>query len=509
MPENLAELSADDELTLWELWEMVRPAILPALLLAVFLAGLVYFLSARSPAVYRAEAKVLILETGNRGAAFPEPVPALDPEAYRQVALSHGLRAVFGLEKKNPMRARLEKGRRSSILTLSVEDRDPARAAELANAWVEALRAWERARVEGQLERQAEAFKARLEVLEKELAEAQRVGDATRVGALERLKADLLRDLDWVRAMRVSARGNLEVLEPALPPEAPVAPRPLLNAALAGFLSFFGWIFLVFTQKALDPRLRSSEEVARLLGLPILSEFPRVPAGMGRELSREAANFLRVAVDRLLTGEDPKIVVVTSAEEGAGKSSVALALARAYARTERPVLLVDADLRQPVLDEELGQKSERGLRALLEDPLAPIEPVRVEPFFDFLPAGGTMEASSEFLSEHWRGFVTRLVELGRYDAVVIDSAPLLPVADTLVVVPHASGVVLVAAEGRTHKRRLAAAVELLKRVGARVLGVAVTRVRNGVFLGGGYAGYGYPKRSSRSAPAAFSKPRAP
>ena len=482
-----------EELTLEELWSMLRPALLPALALAFAVSLLTYFLTDRSPRVYRATAKVLVVEGGGRSFADPlYRIPSLDPDAYREVAKSRSLLEPLGLHpEEKGLRVQVIQGRRSSVLVLSVEDTDPRRAAERANAWAKALVAWEDARARAHFEQAASSLQARLEVVDRELADARAVGDTNRVGALERLKADLLRDLDMVRALRISVRGNLQVLENARPPDRPVAPRPKLAAVLAGTLGFFLLVFGVLLRQALDPRIRSSEEAARIVGLPVLGEFPRVPPGVGRRLSQEAANYLRANLDQALSGVSPKVLVVTGAEAGAGKSSVALALARAYARTARPVLLVDADLRRPVLDEELKVEGEPGLVGLLREPAQPLEPHRVQPFLDFLPAGGTPETPSELLTEHWKGFIARVLDLERYEVVIIDSAPLLPVADTLVIVPHASGTLLVAAVGATYKRHLVAAHDLLKRVGAKVLGLALTRVRETAWFLGGYRGYRY------------------
>ena len=504
----------EEELSLEEIWAMLRPVLLPALLFSLGVALAAYFWQSRKPPVYRATAKVLVVESGGGYGLETPPyrIPALDPEAYREVARAYPILQSLGLRPGDKgIGIRVIKGQRSAVLALSVEGTDPERAADRANAWAEALVAWENARARQHFEKAEASLKARLEVIDQQLARAQAIGDRAQVGALERLKADVLRDLDMVRALKISARGNLQLLEAAQPPTRPVAPRPLLAAVLAGVLSFFAVVFLAFFRQAVDPRLRSSEEAARLLGLPVLGEFPRVPPGAGRILSKEAANYLRTSLDQQLTGVSPKVIAVTSAEEGAGKSSVALALARAYARTGRPVLLIDADLRKPVLDEELGAAAEEGLASLLRDPTQPFEPHRIQPFLDFLPAGGTPENPSELLTEHWRDLLNRVLGLQRYEVVVIDSAPVLPVADTLVIVPHTSGVLLVAAEGKTNRRHLVAAYELLKRVGAKVLGLAVTRVREGVwFLGGyhGYARYGYGGKRTKAAPALEKSPPA-
>ncbi len=508
-----------DELSLEELWRLVRPALLPAFILAALAGAAAFWLTRQQVPIYEATARVLVVEPRSTP-GFSTPiyqVPPLDPEAYREIARSNPVLAEAFPEDVDPaveqkrLKVRVIKGRNSSILTLSVRDPDPKRAAAHANRWAEALVAWEDRRAKEQFRRDEAAIQARIAVIDRQLAQAGEA-EGRREGLL-RLRADAMRDLDLVRAMELSAQGNLTVLERARPPEEPVAPRPLLAGVLAGFLGFFLVVFGVFLRQALDPRLRSSEEAARITALPVLGEFPRVPPGAGRKLSKEAANYLRTGLDQALGGVSPKVVVVTSAEEGAGKSSVALALARAFARTGRPVLLIDADLRQPVLDEELGTVAEEGLVAQLTDRSRPFEPHRVQPFLDFLPAGGTPENPSELLTEHWRDFLAQLVELGRYEVIVVDSAPLLPVADTLVIVPHASGTLLVAAEGKTNKRHLAAALELLRRVGAKVLGLALTRVREAAWFTGGYRGYarygyGYGRPRPRSEAALEEKPPA-
>ncbi len=492
-------LHYEEEMDLGELWSLIKPSLPFIVVVTLSTAVFTYLATMRSPKVYEAEADVLVVDSGPGYRAYDAPafVSALDPEAYKLAALTHSIVSQAGLlqaQEEDLLRVRVKKGTRSAVLALYVRGHDPRRVSEQANRWAEALLAWERRRVYGQLEQQQAVLRARLEVLDQQIKLAG--SDVGRINVLYQAKAEILRDLGWIQAlvMAAEASSGLRLLEAARPPEEPVAPRPKLMAALAGMLTFLALAFVVVIRQVMDPRVSSSEEVAQLVDLPVFTEFPKAPRGIHRELFNEAANFLRVNVDRALIGEAPKVVVITSPEESEGKSSVSLALARAYARAERRVLLIDADLRQPVLDEELGVSSENGLVSYLQRPFEAIRPHPVEDFMDFIPAGRAPDDPSGLLTEHWKQFLARVVELERYEVIVVDSAPVLPVADTLIIVPHASGAILVVAEGRTWKRRLLAARELLQRVGARVLGVAMTHVRQGVFWGSparyGY-GYGY------------------
>lgn len=227
-------------------------------------------------------------------------------------------------------------------------------------------------------------------------------------------------------------------------------------------------------------RLRDGSEAQRLSGLPLVAHV--LPPGKGeaeRRRSDEAFRMLRAA---LPTGPDADdagtLVVVSSAAPGEGKTTVAAGLARAIARAGRPVVVVEADLRRPGLVAALGLDGRpaptRGLTAAIVGGV-PVDEllVDVEPGLQLLAAGELPPNAPELLGSDDAARV--LDELAaRGGTVILDTAPLLPVADTRELLGHASTgrIVLVARPGVVDRGELRDAVGLLPASAEAILAVS-------------------------------------
>ncbi|RIH82546.1 Tyrosine-protein kinase ptk [Calidithermus terrae] len=498
-----------EEISLERLIPLLLRAIRWALPAALLSATVTYFALKQQPLVYESASSLVAVQPGPLGSAgsFTTPlvsVAPLDPQAYKEAALSTqvlGQALAMAGEPEGPQalmrlrqaaKVRTVDGRQSSIITLRVRDRDPARAARLANAWAAALRGWEDQRAREHFTRYRRSVEAQLEAILTEIRQARQLKDPDRLRSLDALRGNLARDRDLAHALEESAVGLLALLEHAQVPLAPSAPRPLLGGAAAAVIAsllFFGFVLL---REALVRAVRDSEEAARVTGLPVLGEFPRMPPNGKRELPAEAAAFLRTGVHHALADRHPKVVLVTSPEKAEGKSSVAIALARAYARADLPTLLVDADLRRPVVHREFGIAKGWDLVESLRDFTYSVHAHPVAPNLEVLPCLEAPENPAELLAEHWRDFLNNLVHTGRYKVVVVDSPPALAVSDALILAPHASGVLVAVSEGATDRKRLEATLEVLSRVGARVVGLAMTNLRRGPAASGQFTyGYGY------------------
>ena len=329
-------------------------------------------------------------------------------------------------------------------------------------------------------------------------------GDAP-IEGLTRTRSDLALQLSSARALRSGAVRRLELLEAADAPREPVSPRPVRNGALAGLLAVFLTYGLLLLRDALDTRVRGLDDLARVSQLPVLAEFP--PVAGRRRLPPEAASYLRTAIGFATADADPKVLLVTSTSAGHGKSSVAMALAESFARQDYRVLLLDLDLRKPVLGDEYGLDAIHTptARDALEEP-AEAAPTRIvlgrEVAFDVLPSFVAAPNPTELLSNHARELLHRLAP--HYDVIDIDSAPVLPVADSLTVAPHTTGVVFAVSMPDADRRQVASAIELLQRVGVRVLGTVATNLATERRGRGGYGcgyGYGAPEATGSAPPA--------
>jgi len=295
---------------------------------------------------------------------------------------------------------------------------------------------------------------------------------------------------------------SARVVEPAVVPRRPVAPKPARNLALAGFLGLMAGLGLAFVRAQMDQTIHADDEVDDVLGVPVLSRVPPIEAvagngrgrrgGLvthtaGRSLPAESFRALRTNVIYARASRLTREIIVTSPGAKDGKSTTASNLAVTFAQHGRKTLLVDADLRRSVqhaifgIDRKPGLCDYLGGRVSLEEVVCPSS----EPNLFIVPAGGTPSNPSELLGSP---LMTYLIQHSRetYDAVIFDSPPVLAVTDAAVLAGMADGVLLVVRAGRTQRPAAKDAIEELRRVGATLLGVVV----NDAEAGGRY-GYRY------------------
>ena len=499
----------DTEPTIRDLFEAARRGIGWAVIAAALVGGLAFVLSSFAPAQYVASAALAtptqISDQRDFGVTLVT-APQLDVAAYRTAirswpVLAEALTQVRGAAPESAMVERLlesltvraEDARTSNVLHLVVREEDATLAADLANSVAAAAIRWDQQRATASLETIIRSLEAQIASIDAELEAAT---SSAPVDGLVRTRAEYQLQLSSARALRTSAVGRLELLGPATPPSEPVAPRPLRNAVVAAFVAVFLVYAVLFVREALNTRVRDSRDLATVTGQPVLAEFHRVVSGR-RGLPREASSYLRTAISFATSDVHPKIILVTSTGAGHGKSSVSIALAESFARQRYRTLLVDADLRKPVLGAEYGLV--RGTHLSLVDALHDVEnahPVRLtierDVELDILPSFEPADEPTELLANRMRPLLDRVSE--SYDVVVIDTAPVLPVADALTIAPHASGVLFAVSMPDAHKRQITSALQILRRLGVRMFGVVGTNIspgrRSRTTLGYGY-GYGY------------------
>ena len=272
------------------------------------------------------------------------------------------------------------------------------------------------------------------------------------------------------------------VVAPAGPPRFQSSPDTRFDLVVGGLLGLVLGVLLALLREALDTRLRGTADVRTLVDAPVLGGLPADPASAGtlvvdadpRAPQAELYRQLRTSVEFLRIGGRPLSVAVTSAMPGEGKSTVALNLALALSEVSDRVLLVDADMRRPTVATRLGLEGSVGLSTLLVG-RATIDDV-IQPWgarqLSVLAAGAVPPNPAELLSSP--GMAALAAELtARYDVVIWDSAPVLPVTDAQLLSRHVDGLVLIGAAGKVRRAQLTAAVESLRQVDATLLGVVV------------------------------------
>ena len=495
----------DNEPTLRDLIALLRRGLVTALVAAAVVALATFLVSRTLPSSFEARATLVASAQDPNQRDFGVTLvtaPTLDVATYqaairsRQV-LAEALREVSSTtptsrsvdDLADVLTLRADDARTSSVIRVLVRDENPARASALANAIAQAAVRWDGQRATRSLETIIASLEAQIAAIDAELAAAI---DDVPVEGLSRNRAELQLQLSSARALRTAAVGRLEMLEEAEPPREPVAPRPVRNAALAGLLAVFLSYGLLLLRDALDTRVRGAEDLARITDLPVLAEFPKVSTGR-RGLPLEAASYLRTSVAFATNENHPKVIQVTSAGASHGKSSVSIALAESFARQHFRTLLIDADLRKPVMGREYCLDVVQ--HPSLPDALADVEnaiPTRVliadDVELDLIPSYEAAPNPTELLANRFRLLLDRMRP--HYDVIVIDSAPVLPVADALTIAPHTTGVVFAVSVPDADRRQVTNAVALLRRMGVRVLGTVATNLPVNA-RSGGAAGYGY------------------
>lgn len=288
----------------------------------------------------------------------------------------------------------------------------------------------------------------------------------------------------------------------------------LVGGALLAYL-------VVVARLRLDTRIRRPDDVTDLTEHGLIGTIPRSrdlrqrlhSAGLLSGAVGEALRHLRTNLVFADPDHAPRSVVVTSPQPGEGKSTVSALLARSLALRGEKVVLVDGDLRRPMVAKLFDISSGVGLTQVLSGSV-PLREAIVEtdtPNLYVLPAGRIPHNPSEVVgSERMRQM---LEHLSKTHVVVVDAPPALPVTDALILAQRVDGVIVVTLMGKTRKEQLGRALELAGGVNARVLGVVLNGIPQGRAAGVyGYETYGYEthhrkprlprpfKKSGRSAP---------
>jgi len=344
----------------------------------------------------------------------------------------------------------------------------------------------------------AEALSQQLVQIENELNQAQQEyeslvtqspEDSERILAIQQkidLKqatyATLLKQQEQIRLREALRANSVSIIEPAVVPQTPSKPRIELNIALGFLVALAGGTGLAFLFENLDTRLYTTEQIENIPELSILGTIPTAKSQehitfFGSNPAQEEA-FRRLRTN-LFTHDNKaplKTLMVTSAAQGEGKSTVVANLALAIAQSKRKVVVVDSDLRMPALHTLFNLPNEIGLSTVLKQGATLDEAIQTShlPRLHVLTSGPLPSNPAELLGSPQMTAVLR--ELAqRFDVVLLDTPALLPVADAAVLAPAVDGVVLVAGRAQARKDDVQAACQQLADVKARVVGLVMNR----------------------------------
>ncbi len=300
----------------------------------------------------------------------------------------------------------------------------------------------------------------------------------------DQLQALLARYNQAVSAENIE-EGDLSVLDYAPVPESPASPNLITNMivafilgiALAGGLSLLREIF--------DDRMRTVDDVERRLSLRVLGQTPYVDDAVEDAVDdpfdpiSEAYSSIRASLDYALGTEGPHVVQMTSSQPGEGKTTTAAALARRFAMVGRRVLLVDADLRRPAINRQFGVKRrELGLIEMLHSRTSldkALIPTDLENLHLLLPSEIPANPVEILSSGLFADLLSRVSP--HYDLIILDSSPVVGIADAPLLSRFVDGVVFVVEANRAHFGQARTAIRRLRDVDAHILGAVFTKFR--------------------------------
>ncbi|MEY2942881.1 MAG: hypothetical protein RLY97_895 [Pseudomonadota bacterium] len=277
--------------------------------------------------------------------------------------------------------------------------------------------------------------------------------------------------------------SNIAIIDTADVPLEPSSPNLLKNLMLALIIGVGLAAVTVFLKDQFDDSIRVPEDIESKLGLPLLGVVPRSHEGEPDDALSdpkspisEAYNSLRGSLLYSTSEGLPRVMLITSAQQSEGKTTTSYATANGFARMGKKVVLIDADLRRPSLHRRIGYDNERGLSTLLttQDPMQSVWQASGQNNLTLIPSGPVPPSPTELLSS------TRLEEIlqelaATFDVVIIDSPPILGLADSPMMSALVDGVIFVVEADRSRRGALKTALRRLRSMRPILLGAVLTK----------------------------------
>lgn len=499
------------------------------IVIATFAGGLVgYFLGGQQPIGFDAEARLFLEDPRTSSVINGQDNLRIDPATYvpqqaaRAISRPVMLAAIDALDRDLSLSGLIDRvtvAPDAALFLLEVTGRDGTAegAAEIANAvarsYMDIMRSDQLTRAQdaaGVLDPEIELLSAQVAELEEDLAdEPSNLALTRQIGALtERLSQLVVVRRDLLLQAELFGTG-VDLFEPAVPPQRPARPNPEVTAVLFALVAFAAASMFAYWRAARTQRVVHRTDPEPILGAPLLGEIPLHHSGSTGTLADrvrvdpsavEAFEFVLSSIDFALSDVGGRSFLLTSPLPGDGKTSTALQLAMTASRDQRKVVLVDADIRVRGLSRLLQAEELPGLAELGTSERSVGECMRRYRFSEqsqvpVVSAGQRrLDATSFFRSHGFKDAIAGLAE--STELVLLDSPPVLAVADATIAAGAVDGLVLVVSHG-TLVSDLQSVRERLTFVATPLLGYVFNRSVGRV--AGGY-GYRYDAASVEHRP---------
>ena len=484
-------------------------------LCALLAGGTAYWVSSRQTPIYEASTLVMInaapgsQTVTNTSLTTSEQLLATYSKLMTTTTVLDGVAKRLGLPafpdpgSIDPDSIQVQPILNTQLMTVSVQDTDPTRAALFANTLVQVFsdqiqadQASRYADSKTSLEDQLASLEQQIQTTSDDLA-ALGNGDSnqsrqaqlqTALAQYRQSYASVLQSYEQIKLAEAQSSSGIIQKDSAVPPDAPIKPKPVLNAVLAavvGLLLATGAVFLI---EFLDDTVRDPQEITRKWGVPVLGTIVSFNSSNGEELITvkqprspvsEAFRSLRTNLQFTSVDTPLRTILVTSPSPSDGKTMIVANLACVIAQSDRNVVVLDADLRHPRVHKIFQLTNRVGLTDQF---------IRIQDNFDgslksteianlhVITSGSLPPNPSELLGSGRMSEILHQLS-SQFDSVIVDTPPVLAVTDALVLATRVDGVLLVVKPSKSKRAALKLAIEQLQHVKANLLGIIVNDVK--------------------------------
>jgi succinoglycan biosynthesis transport protein ExoP len=481
--------------------------------LAVLGLGVSLALSATEAKQYSATAQVLVQSSGNPSSVTSPQLYVTPTMVQTELLLVTGAQVKEAVEKKLGAAPGVSAAEvaQTNVIAVSAIAASPARAALVANTYARAFVTYQQTIAFHSLGAAEAQLRTQIKALAKQINHLHGAASgSSQVTALVNQEVVLKEQLAQMQVNSSVTTGGVELVTPAQPPTSPSAPKPLQTGLLGLAAGFVLGLAAAFLRDSLDDAVTTKDAAEQLTGTPVLAVVPMVRSWKRRDRplvvsiarptapAAEAYRSLRTSLQFAQLEREFKSILVTSATAAEGKTSTLANLGAVFAQTGQQVALISCDLRRPRLGKFFGLDEQIGLTTVLLGEVSLDEAIQPVPGVDNLCVLGTGSLPpnpAELLSSARAELLFGQLRQ-RFSLVLIDSPPLLPVTDAVILSRVTDATLLVVAAGRTSRGDLQRAAEKLALVNAPAMGVVLNEVtrQNSYVYGNSYgAGYGSDK----------------